>query len=291
VAAAAAVLAAVVLMGGAPVGEAVVVRRGGQGPRLVAFLDTKAKELSSVELTVLAHSAAGATRSPDGSMDKVKDMIKQMLDQKQADLAASTTQNEYCQKELPKAKADLKKLKEDEDERSASHDKLEAKQAQLSEDASNLAAEVAQTRKNLTEAEAIRDKEQAVYAKVKAQYEQDLRNHREVDEAKQIQTATEETDLDLNFRRLKRQALESIQQKEQDAKHIQAEVIKLKVEMSELERDSGLQRDVMDSAKSYKEQLDKQCIVRTDSYEERKRRRDRVMDSMKDAYVILGGDA
>lgn len=290
-AAAAAVLAAVVLMGGAPVGEAVVVRRGGQGPRLVAFLDTKAKELSSVELTVLAHSAAGATRSPDGSMDKVKDMIKQMLDQKQADLAASTTQNEYCQKELPKAKADLKKLKEDEDERSASHDKLEAKQAQLSEDASNLAAEVAQTRKNLTEAEAIRDKEQAVYAKVKAQYEQDLRNHREVDEAKQIQTATEETDLDLNFRRLKRQALESIQQKEQDAKHIQAEVIKLKVEMSELERDSGLQRDVMDSAKSYKEQLDKQCIVRTDSYEERKRRRDRVMDSMKDAYVILGGDA
>jgi len=256
---------------------------------LLKFLDTKAQELSSVELTVFAHRAKALSRGPDG-LQKVKNLIRQMIDQKQASLASSTTEAEYCKKEMPKAVAELKNLKEEMDARAASHDDLEAKQAQLSEDATTLATQVAKIRKNLTAEESIRDEQAAVYAKKKAEYEKALASGGDAKEEQQIEVEREEASRDIAFRRLKNQDVESIQQKEEEAKKIQSDLTKMKVTMAELERDSQMQQDVLDSAKTYKKQLDKQCIVRTESDEERNRRRNEVISSMKDAYHILNGE-
>lgn len=293
-AAAAVVLLALVLVAApAPVGG-VLLRRssqsgGGAGPRVTAFLATKAKELGSVELTVLAHEAEGTLYDPSG-MDKVKEMIQHMIVQKTADLTSSVTKGEYCNKELPRAHKELEKIKEEMDRHDAANDGLEAKIAAFADESKTLLTEVAELQKHVASDAGAREKEHAAYAELKAGYEK-ANTHDDDDAVKaQIKVETEEARKQIDFQRRQNEAVASIAAKEQKAKQNELDTTKMKNELSTLARDTRLQTDLLKSAKDYKQTLEKQCVVRTESYGERQRRRNEEIESMRDAYNILGGE-
>mmetsp|Transcript_7267 Transcript_7267/g.20607 ORF Transcript_7267/g.20607 Transcript_7267/m.20607 type:complete len:316 (-) Transcript_7267:87-1034(-) len=273
--------------GSAVVGKSCAGGAASAVPRVVAFLDAKALRLNSVELTVLARKVG---KHP-GSLDKVKHLIRDMISQKQSELHASVTKNDYCNSELPKAKHELKKIQLEIDDTGAHRDRLAAHIAEVKEENDDLLEESAKMQKKLTGTQAVRDQERAEYLKAKAKYEAFQPTGSDDKMHAQIKIEVQEADRQLRFRHFQTDTLASINANQKKVQLNEAAAVKMRNELAEADKDARLQADLLASAKAYENRLAKQCVVRSESYKERARRRNEEIESMKDAYAILGGDS
>mmetsp|Transcript_7268 Transcript_7268/g.20612 ORF Transcript_7268/g.20612 Transcript_7268/m.20612 type:complete len:331 (-) Transcript_7268:87-1079(-) len=288
--------------GSAVVGKSCAGGAASAVPRVVAFLDAKALRLNSVELTVLARKVG---KHP-GSLDKVKHLIRDMISQKQSELHASVTKNDYCNSELPKAKHELKKIQLEIDDTGAHRDRLAAHIAEVKEENDDLLEESAKMQKKLTGTQAVRDQERAEYLKAKAKYEafqptgSDDKMHAQIKIEVQEDWAQEAHvpsrghggNCSLRARCAKPQnGWASTRMQRTQVQLNEAAAVKMRNELAEADKDARLQADLLASAKAYENRLAKQCVVRSESYKERARRRNEEIESMKDAYAILGGDS
>lgn len=223
---------------------------------------------------------------PAGGLEHVKDMIRHMLEQKTSDLTDSVSRKEFCSSETAEAKSQLKQLQLRLEKRSADRDRLEAELAELSDSTADMHADVADAQKAAAKEMEVRSKEHDKYLEEKRQYEHSAPG---VGREARLKAETSEASSDLAFRRRQQEALELVKTKTEAAKRNGAVILTKRSELADADRD---RRDLEEQVANVKEvlaQLDRQCIVRPEPYVERKRRRKAEIESLKDAYTILGG--
>jgi hypothetical protein len=79
--------------------------------------------------------------------------------------------------------------------------------------------------------------------------------------------------------------------KEQDVKYKGAEAARLDKEIGELSSDRSSVNEELDSVMKYLEQLRAKCVQKPETYEERKTRREREINGLKEALTILENEA
>eukprot|EP00929_Paragymnodinium_shiwhaense_P072793 TRINITY_DN3695_c0_g1_i1.p3 TRINITY_DN3695_c0_g1~~TRINITY_DN3695_c0_g1_i1.p3 ORF type:complete len:161 (-),score=61.86 TRINITY_DN3695_c0_g1_i1:56-538(-) len=154
---------------------------------------------------------------------------------------------------------------------------------------------MAKLRKAMPEAAEKRKQEHEEYLKLKAGFEKPVPGDSEEEATKrmkkQIEVENKEADADFAYRRIEQDAQVSLASKQTEVENIQREVTKRELHISEAKRDISDLEQTLAASKEYEEQIMKQCAVRAEPHEERKRRRDEEMSSLKDAYQMLSGDA
>jgi len=256
--------------------------------RAAALLSTAAGRLESADLAVLARQTAGGRDAPVG-LDRVKDMIREMIDRKQSDLTESVSHKQFCDGELKQASMKLKDLQMRLEKQTADRDKLEAEMADLGDHAADLRDSEVEVRRGMAAASEARSKEHDSYMEGKRKYESGPPPSNDAALKERIKVETEEAARDLEFRRKEQQALDTIKEHAATAQRSTAQVSKMRLDLAEANRDIQDLQELLASAKDYKAQVDRQCIVRVEPAAERKRRRNQEIASLKDAYEILAG--
>lgn len=264
--------------------------------RAASFLAERASSLESAELTSLAYHTSEAYRTEDpDALENVKGMLRHMIATSSANLAESSTHHAFCTKEMTASKQKLTEHKERMQKSHADLDKMEAELDAIKDKSTDLTDEIAKITKSLPEATEKRKKEHEAYLKLKEGFDTPVKGETEEEAEerlkKQIKVENKEADADFAFKRVEQDAQVSLASKRREVENIQREVVKRDLHISEAKRDiSGLETTLA-ASKEYEEQIQKQCVVPPASHEDRKRRRDEQISSLKDAYEILSGDA
>merc|ERR1719469_1065648 len=148
------------------------------GSRAVQFIRQLAKKERSPALAQLASRMASTIRFTSGSQadifNKVKNLIRDMIEKLEAEAEADATKKAYCDKEL--AETNQKK-----DDKSAEIEKLSAKiasskskSAKLNEEVATLQSELASLVRGQAEMDKIRGEEKAAFDVNSAEMEQGL---------------------------------------------------------------------------------------------------------------------
>lgn len=265
--------------------------------RAVSMLGKSADSLNSPELAALALHASQqiSSRNPD-ALDNVKGMLRHMLANAMDDHANSMDRARFCQKELPKSKERLSTLQDRVEKANADFDKLSAETEELKDSITELHQQLADAAKSNVKGAQIRAKEHEAYAAQKEAYENRaaaVKADEDADAALQrrVKAETAEAHADLAFRREQNELKESVTRKERQVQENQRLVIRRERDISEAQQDlRGLQEELA-ASKTYEEQVAHQCTVPASTAAERKTRREGEIDSLKDAYQILSGDA
>lgn len=80
-------------------------------------------------------------------------------------------------------------------------------------------------------------------------------------------------------------------EKTQDAKYKKAEYVGLDKTIAELRSDKSGATTELNAVNEYMRSIEKECVAKPDSYEERKKRRDAEMAGLREALDTLGGEA
>mmetsp|Transcript_131400 Transcript_131400/g.319323 ORF Transcript_131400/g.319323 Transcript_131400/m.319323 type:complete len:219 (+) Transcript_131400:3-659(+) len=218
-------------------------------------------------------------------------MIRHMIEQKTSDLTDSVGRKEFCDSELTKAKSQMKSLTLRLEKQTADRDKLEAELGALADSTAELRAEAAEARKAAEDDAEVRRRENAAYMEEKRRYERaaPAPGDRDAASAARLAAETEEAGRDLAFRRRQREARELAEARAREAGSGEAAARRGRLELAEAETDKRDLEEQVANTKEYLAQIERQCIVHPEPFEERKRRRTASIASLKDAYAILGG--
>merc|ERR1719433_2370903 len=299
------------------------------GADVARFLRDLAQNQHSTALALLASRIASAMRSSTGTGDdpfaKVKGLIADMIAKLEADAEADATHKAYCDKEL--AETNVKKAdKEAEIEKlSTKIDQMSARSAQLKQEVAALQKALAELAAAQAEMDKLREEENAVYVKEKADMEQGsegvkmalkiLRDYYAKDEKAHeaaegagegiigllevIQSdftktlaeiiSTEEMAAAAYDKQTKQNSVDKAA-KQQDVKYKTKEFSDLDKAVAEASADrSGVQTE-LDAVNEYLASLLKQCTAVPETYAERKQRRAAEIAGLKQALSILEGE-
>jgi len=277
--------------------------------KAASFLAQQVSHVDSPEFTALVEAAWKASRSQDPDvLDKVKGMIRGMIAKTQQNLAESTDHKHFCISQTEESKKKLEEVSFRRDKAHADLDKMSAQYDEVKDQIGDTHADLAKLQKGIPKALAIREKEHDEYMAKKAQYEvptpefKPFQEETEEDRAKredmeekrlksQIVLERKEADADFAFKRMSESTQESIDKKEKSAKSKDRDIVNRDVRLVEAKRDLSSMNQMLAAAKTYDEQVKAQCTVPQEAHKERAMRRDNEIDSLKNAYQILSGDA
>jgi len=114
--------------------------------------------------------------------------------------------------------------------------------------------------------------------------ESDMAADLAAEESKESEAAEE-------FDKTDKEAKIAIAVQQQDLKHKSQQVTELQQEINELQSDSSSLDDEFSAVKDFAEQLQQQCSVTEDSYEEKQAKREAEIKGLREAMTTLGGGA
>jgi len=253
--------------------------RNRRGPA-ASLLATEARRLESAELTALAQVATRAEYDPD-AFKQVKSMISDMLVKKMDDHAQDVSHKEFCDKEMKSSKGKVDDLKHRSEKATADTDMLNAEIADDKDKISDIQEGLVKNRKSMAEAAKLlaEQSEQEGSSTPGQDLEQQL--------ADKSKLATEE----LSLTRQRNQLEVDTKRMEADVKNKERDIIRKTKTLSEMGSDIRDTQAELSASNDYAATIQKQCVVRTDTYEEKQRRRQESIDTLKEAHAMLSGDA
>lgn len=276
----------------------------------------------------LASRMASVVRQGDGAdvFGKVKGLISDMIEKLEAEAEEDATEKAFCDKELSENRAKR-------DDKSARIEKLSAKIDQATARTEELEGEVAALEKALAalaatqaEMDKVRQEENALFVKTKAELEQGLeavklalkvlreyyakedKSHDAAEGAAGgIISLIEVCESDLSkgladavaaeeaaaseYDKVSKENEIERATKEQDVKYKQKEIADLAKALAEAKDDRASLQDQLDAINKVLGGLEERCIAKAETYEERVRRRDAELAGLKQALDILENES
>jgi len=258
----------------------------------------------SAELLQLANEV----RQPAEALDKVKEMISNMIVHHMTAASEDTDHNAFCNKEMIASKEKVSQLKMDLKKRTADQDLHTAQLDQLKDSIADLHEALAKAQKlklkaaNGAVAEAAAYKERvaewdrmllALRAKLRSDIESERKAASQDNEdltLKKVKAENAEETRKYNFKKLDGDMEVEMARKTKQVEQKQRKVISMTHEVSLGDSDFKMAEEEMSAAKGYEKQIDSQCINRQDPVKERKQARERQISSLKEAYGVLSGN-
>jgi hypothetical protein len=266
-----------------------------------------------------------AARGGGDVFAKVKGLISDMIQKLQEEAEADATKKAWCDKEMAEnaekkedKSAELAKLNTAIEQKSAQSAKLKEEVATLQKELAALANEQAQMDK-------LRQAEKAAYEKNKPEMEKGLEgitmalkvlkeyyaqdgDHAsaegaasgiigllevaESDFTKGISEMTaQEESAAADYDKETKENEITRTTKEQDVKYKTQEAASLDAAVAELTSDSGNVQKELDAVLEYGKELDKECVAKAETYEDRVARRNAELAGLKEALEILEGES
>jgi len=257
----------------------------------------------SAELLQLANEV----RQPAEALDKVKEMISNMIVHHMTAASEDTDHNAFCNKEMIASKAKVSQLKMDLKKRTADQDLHTAQLDQLKDSIADLHEALAKAQKLKLKAadgavaEAAAYKERvaewdrmllALRAKLRSDIESERKAASQDNEdltLKKVKAENAEETRKYNFKKLDGDMEVEMARKTKQVEQKQRKVISMTHEVSLGDSDFKMAEEEMSAAKGYEKQVESQCINRQDPVKERKQARERQISSLKEAYGVLSG--
>jgi len=296
----------------------------------VTYVRKLARQVNSPALTQLASKMASVMRMGGGSGDdpfaKVKGLISDMIGRLLKEAEEDASHEAYCDKEMSETKTKKEDLEAEIDDLSTKIDKMSADSAKLKEEVAALQKELADLASSQAEMNKLRQEEKEAYTNNKAEMEEGLEGvkmalkiikeyYAKEDKspnasegaASGIIGMLEVIESDFSKGLAEINSVESTAEaeyvkqtneneiattlKNQDVKYKTKEAGRLDKASAETSSDrQGVQTE-LDAVLEYYDRLKPQCIVKPESYEERKKRREAEISGLKEALQILEGEA
>lgn len=281
-----------------------------------------ARKEHSPELAQLAARMSSAIRTSSEAgqepFAKVKQLIQDLVERLEKEAGADATQKAFCDKELAESNEKKSDKTTDLEKLSTHIDSMSAKSAQLKEEVAMLQNGLSELSKSQAEMDKLRSLEKEAFAKNKADMDQGLEAVKmalkilseyyakdsaadgagagiigllevvESDFTKGLaeMSATEENAQDRYDAQSKENAIDRAT-KEQDVQYKTRESTSLDQATSEATSDrAGVQAE-LDAVLEYLRKIEEQCIVKAESYEERKARFDAELAGLREALRVL----
>lgn len=272
--------------------------------RAANFLQQAGQRLGSEELLQLGDEA----RQMPGDLDKVKQMIGQMIVRHQSAQAEDTDHKSFCNKEVLASKAKLEKLKRELQKRNADQDMNSAKLAELKDSIADLHESVSKAHKDKMKATELRSNEAEAYKRAKQEGQQTLQELKRTVRSeiraerqaaikaqeeltlKQVRADNKEEDAQFSMKRIDDELSVAIARKTKEVEQKERKVISMTHDLSLGDGDLKMAQDEMSAAKEYETKIKSSCTNRQDPVKDRKHAREAQMSSLKEAYGILTGD-
>lgn len=276
---------------------------------MASFLERR-EEVSFADTVISRAVAESRDLQPNEAMEKVKNLISHMIEQKQQEHADLTDHETFCKKEMSESKVKLRKLQLDIDKHQADYDKLEAQLAEKKDNNGDTQAALTNSLQKSQQAAEKRDKEKKQYEAAREAASQktappkeadfswetpstpepEPQRESEADILKRIKAEQAEEDKAYKFKKEQEKAEVDRARLQKDIEYGQQDVTRMERELVEAEQDLGTLKSEMDATKEYDAQIHSQCVVPRESHEERQARRQDQIESLKNAYEMLGGE-
>uniref|UniRef100_A0A7S2DL99 Uncharacterized protein n=1 Tax=Alexandrium andersonii TaxID=327968 RepID=A0A7S2DL99_9DINO len=285
-----------------------------------------ARQQHSAALAQLASRAAAALRSSDDPFGKVKGLISDMIAKLEDEAAAEASHKAYCDKELAEASAKKAEKESEIEKLTTKIDQASARAAKLKEEVAALQNTLAELASAQAEMDKMRSEEHEAFVKAEADLKQGLEGVKlalkvlreyygaegaahaaavgagqgiigllevvESDLSKSLAeaTASEESAAAAYESETKENEVEKVS-KEQDVKYKTKEASDLDKAVAETSSDRSAVQEELDAVLSSLKALNKECVAKAETYEERKARRDAEIAGLKEALSVLENEA
>lgn len=296
---------------------------------VVVFLRNLARKQQSKALALLASRVNSALRiggaSGDDPFQKVKGLIGEMIERLLKEAQEDANQKGYCDKEMGQTKQKKAELDAEIEKLSTKIDKMSAQSATLKDEVATLQKELAELAASQAEMDKIRQDEHSLFVSNKADLEEGLEGVQvalkilreyyggdkahssadgaasgiigmievvESDFSKGLAEATDnENSAEAEYTKISNENEITKTMKEQDVTYKTKESKTLDTSIAEATSDREGAQGELDAVLQYFDKLKPMCIAKPESYEERVKRREAEIASLKEALQILGGEA
>merc|ERR1719356_641448 len=264
-----------------------------------------------------------AARSGNDPFSKVKGLISDMIAKLEKEASADATKKAYCDKETAEATSSKNDKTADVEKLSVRIDRMAARSATLKEEIATLEAELAALAKAQVEMDKVRASEKANFDADKPELEAGIKGVQagakilreyygssgsdnkgavnsilgfleviESDFSKALaQRSAAEDSAQAEYEKMTQQNQVTRTSKEQDRKYKEQEMNRLAADIATAKTDrEGVQTE-LDSVVDYLGELNKMCVAKAETYEERAAKRAAEIAGLKEALDILGSEA
>lgn len=291
--------------------------------RVVRELGHKA---GSKMLLQLASNMAKTLRSTSGGdgLDKVRQMISDMIARLEEEVSETARKKAYCDKELAESKEKNVDTQDEVEELGTRIEKMTGKSKRLEEDVKELKIEELLLTKSSAEMQVLYRKDRALYEETKGTVEQALRGVQtaikvlkdyysnndsasaggaanniigllEATETKLnswlMDVKADEQMLDRNFKSFVQENEVELTTKETEEKYKIKIDKKVDAKAAESRSDKDTMEQELDAVAKYYARLKKECIAKPDTFEERAKRRQAEIDGLQAALEVLSSSA
>jgi len=279
-------------------------------------------QLASRMETVIRHSAITGL----DPFKSVRNMLRSMMEKLEGEGEAEASKKSFCDKEMAESKAKLDDKEHDVEKLSTELEVIGAWSKKLKGEVAGLQKEIGLVTKAQAEMDLLRSKEKTLYKKNRPQLEQGLegvtaamkvlREYYAQDDDSQKSSksggggiigmlevvssdfskgladmTSEEEASQREYESETKQNAITKAEKQQDVKHKTREFKALDKGMSEMNSDRDSAQDEVDAIQEYTSQIKKECVANPDSFEEKKKRREEELGSLREAQATLKGEA
>jgi len=290
------------------------------------FVRKLAQREHSAALNQLAQRMSSAAKFDADPFAKVKALITDMVAKLQEEAESEATKKAYCDKELGESNQKKTDKTDDLNKLSVKTEKAASSSAQLKNDVARLESELASLARSQNEADTIRSEEKTLFESQQAEaqkgikgvqmalkvlreyYAKDDKSHEdssgaggsiigllevvESDFSKALSelVATEDAAVK-EYKQMTDVTQIDIATKTQDAKYKTKEHKGLDKAIAEFTSDTESVKDELSAVDQFIDQLNKECVAKPESYEEKKKRRENEIAGLKDALEIMENEA
>jgi len=279
----------------------------------------------SAALAQLASRMESALRTSDDPFAKVKGLISSMLEKLEAEAESEATQKAFCDKEMSESGAKKEEATTEAEKLTTKIDQATAAATKLKEEVVTLQSELAELAKTQLEMDNMRAEEKAAYEKNKPEMEQGiegvklalkiLRDYYSADAAhesgagestgiisllevcesdfsKLLATivAEEEAAAAAYDKQTKENEITKAT-KDKDVVYKTKEAASLEKSVTEMKSDRSGVQEQLDAVNEYIAELEKQCVAKAETYEDRVARRTAELAGLKSALEILESES
>merc|ERR1719356_2058691 len=264
-----------------------------------------------------------AARAGSDPFSKVKGLISDMIAKLEKEATADATKKAYCDKETSEATASKNDKAAGVEKLSVKIDKMTARSASLQEEVATLEGELAALAKTQAEMDKVRSSEKAAYAADKPELEAGIKGVQvgtkvlkeyygsstsdnkgavnsilgfleviESDFTKELASrSAAEDSAQAEYEKMTQQNEVTRTAKQQDSKYKEEEMNRLAADIATAKTDrEGVQTE-LDSVVEYLGELNKMCVAKAETYEERAAKRAAEIAGLKEALDILNSEA
>merc|ERR1719517_156770 len=264
-----------------------------------------------------------AARVGSDPFSKVKGLLSDMISKLEKEASADATKKAYCDKETAEATASKNDKSAEVEKLSVRIDKKTARSASLKEEIATLEAELAALAKTQVEMDKVRSTEKANFDTAKRELEAGIKgvqagvkilkeyygssdsNNKgavnsilgfleviESDFSKALaERSAAEDSAQAEYEKMTQQNQVTRTAKEQDGKYKGDEIATLATDTAAAKADRESKQTELDSVLEYLEELNKMCVAKAETYEERAAKRAAEIAGLKEALDILNSEA